>query len=97
MTWEAVNMAVAFLTGLILGGAYLAILWRSIRGLAASRGPIRRLLGGAVLRIGLLMGSFYLVMAGQPERLLACLAGFLVVRVAATRWAGRGAPPEPAA
>lgn len=93
MSIEPADVTVAFLTGMILGAGYLAILWGSIRGLARSRRPIVRLLGGAVLRLGLVLGSFYVIMDGEPERLLACLGGFIAVRMAVARWAN--GPPAP--
>lgn len=87
------SLAAAFLMGAIGGAGYLAVLWASVRSLAQSRRPAARLLGGAVLRIALLLGSFYLIMDGQSERLLACLVGFTAVRIAVTRWASAGVVP----
>lgn len=88
------SLAVAFLLGGVLGAGYMAALWGAVRGLARSRHPVAWLLGGAVVRVGLLLGFFYLIMDGQWERLLACVAGFVVVRVAVTRWASTGAAPK---
>ena len=85
----------AFVTGLVLGGVYAVALWLSVRRLAHAGRPLVWLLSGSALRIGLLLGAFYLVMDGRWERLLACFAGFLVVRIAATRWASAEAAPGP--
>lgn len=95
MSIDFVDLTFAFLAGTVLGAGYLAVLWGSIRGLAESRRPIVRLLGGAVLRIGLLVGLIHLVTGGEPLRLLACLAGFFVARAAVTRWASSKAAPGP--
>ena len=87
MTVDAASLALAFLAGMALGSAYMALLWDSVRRLGRARRPALALVGGALLRIAALMGLFYLVMDGQWERLVACLAGFVLVRVAVTRWA----------
>lgn len=88
MNIDPAGLAAAFLAGMALGAAYVAALWLAVRRLLGTRRPGLWLLAGSALRLGLLMGGFYLVMDGRWERLVACLAGFLVVRVAATRWAG---------
>jgi F1F0 ATPase subunit 2 len=87
MTADPASLVLAFLAGMAFGGAYMAALWSSVRRLGRARTPALALLGGAVLRLALVMAAFYLVMDGSWERLLACLAGFVVVRVAVTRWA----------
>ena len=87
MTLETGEILVALLAGLTLGAAYMTALWTSVRRLGQARNPALALIGGAVLRLAVLMGAFYLVMDGSWERLLACLAGFVAVRVAVTRWA----------
>lgn len=93
MSVDAISVAVAFCAGIALGGAYAAALWASVRRVARARQPLLWLLGGSALRLALLLGGFYLVMDGRWERLVACFAGFLVVRVAATAWAGGGPAP----
>lgn len=86
------DVALAFMAGIVLGVAYMAALWIAVRGLAGAAWPGRQLLVGAAVRLGLLLGGFFLVMDGQWERLLACLAGFLLVRIAVTRWARESSP-----
>lgn len=78
-----------------LGAAYAALLWLSVRRFVHARRPALGLVAGSAMRIALVLGGFYLVMDGQWERLAACFAGFLLVRVAATRWAGPDAAPRP--
>ena len=46
------------------------------------------LLGGATVRIALVLPLFYLVMAEQWQRMLACLLGFVAVRMLTT-WGRR--------
>lgn len=87
MSVEPAGLVAAFVAGTVTGIVYLGILWGSVYGLARSRRPLARLGVGAVLRLGLVLGSLYLVMDGHWERLLAGLAGFALARIAATRWA----------
>ena len=97
MTLDPIPLSLAFLAGAALGAGYMAALWFSVRELAQARHPLAGLLGGAALRIGVLLGLFYLVMDGDAARLLAGLVGFVVVRTAATRWVRRRAVFEPGA
>lgn len=94
MSADTASLAGAFLAGVVLGALYAATLWAAVRRLARLRQPALALVAGSVLRIGLLLGAFYLVMDGRWERLLACFAGFLVVRLAAIRWASADAAPR---
>lgn len=84
------EILLAFLAGAGLGAVYVLALWGAVSDLVRARRPALWLVGGALLRLGVVLGAFYLVMDGSWQRLVACLAGFLVVRVAATRWAGAG-------
>ena len=88
MTADSASLVIAFLAGMALGGLYLALLWNSVHRLARSRRPALTLVGGALFRVAGVVALFYLVMDGRWERLLACLAGFVIVRVAVTRRAG---------
>lgn len=86
MGFDFSDIFVAFVIGLALGACYLAVLWGSVRNLMRSRHPLPWLLGGATLRIAALLALFYLVMDGRWERLVACLAGFVALRFAVSRW-----------
>ena len=95
MNVDGASLGLAVLAGMVLGALYVAALWVAVRRLVQARRPVLGLFAGAALRLGPLFGGFYLVMDGRSERLVACLVGFLVVRVAATRWAGAGAATGP--
>lgn len=95
-TEQALPILAAFAAGIGLGALYLATLWLAVRYLFRLKyGPLL-LVGSAWLRIGLLLAVWYWVSGGHWERLLACLAGFVVIRVAATRWASAGGAGRPA-
>lgn len=95
MNFDLHSIAMAFLAGAALGVGYLALLWESLQGLATAQNPLARILGGAVLRMAALLGLFFLVMDGQGERLLACLAGFMIARVLVVWVTGMAAVTAP--
>ena len=84
------ELVAAFAFGLLIGAAYLGLLWVSVRGLAASPSPLPRLLLGAALRIALVVLALVVVMDGDGLRLLAGVTGFLAMRIAVTTWARAG-------
>lgn len=94
MSVDMVSLAAAFVAGIVLGALYVAALWAAVSRLTRLHQPALALVAGSVLRIGLLLGAFYLVMDGRWERLFACFAGFLVVRIATIRWASADAAPR---
>ncbi len=95
MSIDVSSLAPAFAAGLALGAAYAGLLWLSVRRFVHARGAGLGLVAGSAMRIALVLGGFYLVIDGRWERLAACFAGFLLVRIAATRRAGADAAPAP--
>lgn len=87
----------AFAAGLALGAVYLGSLWLVLRRLRHARHPGLWVVCSAACRIGLLLAAWYGISGGRWDELLACLAGFLVARLAATRLArtGIGRPLAP--
>ncbi|MEO6410078.1 MAG: ATP synthase subunit I [Burkholderiaceae bacterium] len=77
----------AGLAGLVLGAFFFGSLWWNLRRTLASPPSVGWHLIGLLVRMAVTLLGFYAVGAGQWERLLACLVGFLVARFAATRMA----------
>ncbi len=75
-----VDLVLAGFAGLVMGLAYFGSLWLTVRGVPTAERPLRRLLFGSLVRLAILLPALYLVMDGRWERLLACLAGFLIAR-----------------
>ena len=71
--------------GVGLGILYFGSLWLTVRRLPDTHRPALLLLGSAVGRMALTLLGFYLVMGGRWERLLACLAGFILARMVLVR------------
>lgn len=90
----------AGLAGVVLGGFFFGSLWWTVRRTLSSAPSVLSHLGILVVRMAVTLFGFYVVGAGHWERVVACLAGFLVARVVATwttpararRQAGPAAP-----
>lgn len=90
---EALTLSLSALAGAVLGVVFFAGLWWTVqRGMRSPR-PALWFLVSAIVRIGVTLAGFYVVGAGQWQRFAACLAGFLVARVAIT-WMTRSSKPE---
>jgi F1F0 ATPase subunit 2 len=78
--------------GLLLGVFFFGGLWWTVRRALSPAQPALWFLLSLLLRTVLTLTGFYLVAAGDGQRLLTCLFGFTVVRVLA---AYLPSPPGP--
>ncbi|MFW6127514.1 MAG: ATP synthase subunit I, partial [Thermodesulfobacteriota bacterium] len=69
-------------------------LWLTVQRLPGARRPGLLTLLSLIIRLGVTLAGFYLVMAGRWERLLVCLAGFLLVRILLVRRLGPSSSPS---
>jgi F1F0 ATPase subunit 2 len=91
---QLIPLFLAFVAGIVVGLFYFGGLWLTVQRLPQTRRPAVLSLVSLFIRLGLTLAVFYLVMAGRWERLLACLAGFLLMRLLLVR---RWRPtPQPA-
>ena len=83
-------VGLAFAAGGAIGAAYFALLWRSSRA-AMARGDIRTVLAGTVVRLTGIVAALAAATAlgASAVDILAALGGFVLARLAATRWLGR--------
>ena len=88
MTGDFAAYAAGFAAGLGLGALYLGLLWAGVRTLARPR-PAATFLALVAARASLVLGALAVALAlgAGAGALFAALAGFLAVRVAATRLA----------
>ena len=86
-------LALAFVTGAVLGAIFFGGLWWTVQRGVAARRPELWFLGSLLLRIGVILAGFYLVSQGHWSRLVACLLGFLIARVMVVKWL-TGAPAQ---
>ena len=82
---EALSLALALVTGVLLGGVFFGGLWWTVRKVVSSKQPAFWLLGSALLRMSIALAGFYFVAQGHWERLLVCLLGFVMARQIVTR------------
>ncbi len=95
----------AFVAGILAGILFLGALWLTVRGLAGSDRPGILLLFSMTARLGILLLAILWISsfwsgAERAMAMLACLAGFVLARLMASRWVraqqefeGRGAEP----
>ena len=96
---ETLTLALAWVAGAGLGAFFFGGLWWTVRKVASSRRPALWFFASALLRMGIALAGFYLVAGGQWERLIACLLGFVMSRLAVTwltQLPGQSHPPAEA-
>ncbi|HWL09570.1 MAG TPA: ATP synthase subunit I [Planctomicrobium sp.] len=81
---QFVPVILAWGAGLLLGLIYFGGLWLTIRQLSNARRPVVLFLVSLVLRSAIAVTGFYLVMGNHWERAIACLVGFIIVRLILT-------------
>ena len=81
MTIDWWILTAVFSAGMALGLFYFAGLWWTVRKLPTMQSPALWTIVSFVVRSGIALAGLYLVMAGRWENLLACLAGFTLIRL----------------
>jgi F1F0 ATPase subunit 2 len=82
---EAAWLLLALAAGLALGTVFFGGLWWTVaRGLGSRFAALWFFLS-LLLRTGVALSGFYLVGRDSWERLVVCLAGFLIARLIVTR------------
>lgn len=81
---QAFNHGPALVVPLVVGGLlglfFFGGLWWTVQRLPTARHPAPFSLGSMVVRMAVVLASFYWVMGGDWVRLLACAVGFLAAR-----------------
>jgi F1F0 ATPase subunit 2 len=94
---EALLLALALLTGVLLGGIFFGGLWWTVRKCVSSDHPGFWVLGSVLLRTSIVLAGFYFIARGHWERLVACLCGFVLARAIMTRLAREEQGDKPCA
>lgn len=82
---EIVILVAVFIASLMVGAFFFGgLLWTVQHGLTA-KNPAIFFLGSWLIRVAVVVSSFYLLSAGRWERLLLCTIGFLIARVLVVR------------
>jgi F1F0 ATPase subunit 2 len=82
---ETLPVLLAGIAGGALGAIFFGGLWWTVRQGVRSRQPALWFLGSLLLRTGIVLAGFYFVAGHHWERLLVCLLGFVMARLAVTR------------
>lgn len=82
---EALVLLLSGIAGAALGGVFFVGLWWTVRRGAGSAHPALWFLGSLLLRLGIVLAGFYVVAGTHWQRLLLCLLGFTLARLAVTR------------
>ena len=81
---EALTLTSAWVAGAVLGAMFFGGLWWTVRRYASSQRPALWFAGSLLLRMGIAIGGFYFVSAGDWKRLVLCLVGFFMARLIVT-------------
>ena len=90
---EFLSLALALAAGVLLGAIFFGGLWWTVRQGIRSRQPALWFLGSLLLRTGIVLAGFYFAADRHWERLLVCLLGFVMARLAVTRLTRRNLKP----
>ena len=82
---DFLSVALSFGAGIGLGMFYFWGLWLTVRRLPTARRPLIMSVSSFFGRLAVVFFGFYYGTGGRWERLIACLAGFLVVRIVVVR------------
>jgi F1F0 ATPase subunit 2 len=79
------GLVVALTVGAALGTANYLVLWLTVRKLVTAPSPALLATASFLLRTAAVVLGFYAATKGDPARLAACVAGFVLVRTIAVR------------
>lgn len=82
---EILQLALSLLAGTLLGVVFFGGLWWTVLKGISARQPALWFIASLLLRVGITLTGFYFVSGGDWQRLLACLLGFIIARLIATR------------
>ena len=82
---EALILAGSMLAGVLLGALFFGGLWWTIRSSPPSLWSGLLFSASLLLRMAVAITGFYLVSHGEWRKLVTCLVGFLLARIAVTR------------
>jgi len=81
---DALILALAWMAGVALGAVFFGGLWWTVRKGVASRQPAYWFMVSLLMRMSITLAGFYFVGRGNWRRLLVCLVGFVMARLAVT-------------
>ena len=77
---ETIIIILIFIAGLALGAMFFGGLWLTVKKTVTSTKPALLILGSFIVRMVLVLTGFYFIGAGNWQRLLIALSGFIIAR-----------------
>jgi F1F0 ATPase subunit 2 len=77
---ETLLMVVNFIAGFALGVIFFGGLWLTVKKAVTAKIPALWVLGSFIFRVGIVLFGFYYLGAGNWQRLVSCLIGFIIAR-----------------
>ena len=81
---ETLTLLLSGCAGVALGAIFFGGLWWTVHNGVSSKQPARWFSLSLLLRTGITLAGFYFVGGSDWKRLLSCLLGFVVARLAVT-------------
>ncbi|MDO9559082.1 MAG: ATP synthase subunit I [Syntrophales bacterium] len=85
------TLLVPFVLGGLIGWVYFSGLWETVRRLPEAKSPHGLVLLSFAARTIFALGGFFILADGQWERMVAAVAGFLIVKAVLVVSIGRNA------
>jgi F1F0 ATPase subunit 2 len=82
---EFAAFSLVLIAGFLLGAFFFGGLWWTVQKGLTSQHPVLWFFGSNLLRTGLALAVFYSASRGDWRKLVVCLIGFIIARVAVTR------------
>jgi F1F0 ATPase subunit 2 len=82
---ETLTLVAAWAAGGVIGVMFFGGLWWTVHRGVSSGQPALWFLGSLLLRMSVTLAGFYLVSGADWQRLVLCLLGFVMARLAVTR------------
>jgi F1F0 ATPase subunit 2 len=82
---EIATFLVVLLSGILLGAFFFGGLWWTVQKGLTSHSPVLWFFGSTLLRTSFAVAGFYFTSRGDWRKLVLCLLGFVIARVAVTR------------
>lgn len=94
---SVIAILLAAVYGSVLAIVYFGGLWWTVRRLPAAEHPVALYFGSVAFRLAFAVVGFYLMIANcDLQTLVACLLGFIAMRLFLVRFLGRENSPAPA-
>lgn len=94
---DALSLILSLVAGLLLGAFFFGGLWWTVRKGVKSERVALWFFGSMLLRTGVVMLGFYLLLGDSWQRMLAGLFGFFIARLIVTRLTREAGQPRPLA